>query len=300
MTDDLEALLGIRLPSALEAVPWPELDRLGTRLVLKRDDLIHPQIPGNKWRKLQPNLEAALEAGHDTVLTFGGAYSNHLRAVAAAGHLVGLRTIGIVRGEEHQPLNPTLAFAADRGMQLSYLDRQSYRDKGSPAVLDQLHRRFGDFYLVPEGGTNALAVRNCAEIAREIEDPFDVICTACGTGGTLAGLAAGLPPGTRALGFSALKGGDFLRDEVRDLQEAAFGAALDNWDIETGYHFGGFAKKTPELKEFVDKFEVHYGTRLEWVYVAKMLYGVIDLCRRGKIAPGSTVIAVITGPDEGV
>ncbi|GAB3764956.1 pyridoxal-phosphate dependent enzyme [Microlunatus parietis] len=288
------------MPSPLEVVRSAELDRLGTRLILKRDDRIHPQLSGNKWRKLQPNLEAALAGGHDTLLTFGGAYSNHLRAVAAAGHLVGLQTVGAVRGEEHQPLNPTLTFAVARGMHLVYLDRQTYRDKGSPKVLDQLHREFGDFYLVPEGGTNALAVRNCAEITREIEEPFDLICTPCGTGGTLAGMAAGLPPGSRALGFSALKGGDFLRDEVRRLQEVAFGTAFENWDIETGFHFGGFGRRTPELMEFVDQFEDHHGTPFEWVYVAKMLYGVIDLCRRGVVAPRSTVIAVITGPDEGV
>lgn len=289
----------VRLPSPLEEVDDDLLREHGVRLLLKRDDLISNEIPGNKWRKLHLNLQAAHEQGHSTLLTFGGAYSNHLRAVAAAGSACGFATIGIVRGEEHLPLNWSLAHAAERVMRLEYLDRTTYRAKHTPEVLGRLRERFGDFYLLPEGGSNDLAVRGCSLIAEEIDEEFDVVCCACGTGGTLAGLAAGLAPGREALGFSALKGGDFLAEEVRRFQEEA-GLVAGNWSIETGYHFGGFAKYPTELDDFVQEFHARHGVLLERVYVAKMLAGVYDLVARGRFRRGSTVIALITGPAEDV
>src|SRR5690606_24126698 len=158
-------------------------------VLIKRDDLIHPDIPGNKWRKLKYNLAAARNTSATRLLTFGGAYSNHIRAVAAAGRIFGFETIGVIRGEENRPLNPSLQLAAGRGMLLAYLERTTYRAKPSPAVLDHPRARFGDFFLIPEGGSNTLALRGCAELVDEIEQDFDVICCASGTGGTLAGVA---------------------------------------------------------------------------------------------------------------
>jgi 1-aminocyclopropane-1-carboxylate deaminase len=264
---------------------------------LKRDDLIHPDVPGNKWRKLKYNLIEAKRQGARTLLTFGGAYSNHIRAVAAAGRQQGLATVGIIRGEEHLPLNASLGYAIRQGMRLVYMDRATYRRKTDPDLIGGLRERFGpDVYLLPEGGTNELAVRGCAELPAEIEEPFDVICCACGTGGTLAGIAGGLAPGQRALGFSVLKGGQFLTEEVAILQTVTFGRAMDNWSIEYDYHFGGFAGRTPELDAFIADFERRHDLRLEWVYVAKMLYGLLDLIERGRFAPGSSIVAVITGP----
>lgn len=198
--------LPLVLPSPIEELRNELLDSRNIRLYLKRDDLIHPELPGNKWRKLEPNLEAARDLGSHTFLTFGGAYSNHIRATAAAGHYLGFSTIGVIRGEEHLPLNPSLTFAVNRGMQLAYLDRTTYRLKDSPDLTDELRRRFGDFYLVPEGGSNELGVRGCRAIVDEIAFDFDVICCACGTGATLAGIAASLGDGQRAIGFAALKG----------------------------------------------------------------------------------------------
>ena len=197
----------VRLPSPLTEIDDDRLARAGVRLYLKRDDLIDREIPGNKWRKLALNLEAARDGGYSALGTFGGAYSNHIRATAAAGQRHGFATIGVIRGEEHRPLNPSLRAAAACGMRLTYLDRASYRRKAEPAVIAALHDRFGDFYLLPEGGSNALAARGCAQIPAEIPVPFDVICCPCGTGGTLAGIAAGLRTGQRARGFSALRGG---------------------------------------------------------------------------------------------
>ncbi|MFC4628076.1 1-aminocyclopropane-1-carboxylate deaminase/D-cysteine desulfhydrase [Promicromonospora alba] len=285
------------LPSPVEVLDDERLGAAGVRLLLKRDDLIHPDLPGNKWRKLRYNLEAAKAAGASRLLTFGGAYSNHIRAVAAAGALCGFDTVGVIRGEAYDPLNPSLQLAVDRGMRLTYLDRQTYRRKLDPDVVAGLRREFGDFYLVPEGGSNALAVRGCAELVGEIAEDFDVICCGVGTGGTLAGIAAGLKPGQRAIGFSSLKGGEFLSDDVAALQREALGEVTANWEIETGYHFGGYAKSTPELAAFIGDFETLHGLRLDWVYVAKMMYGIYDLVAQGRFDAGTKLVAVITGPD---
>lgn len=283
-----------RVPSPVAELVDDRLEPYGVRLYLKRDDLIHPEIPGNKWRKLKYNLAAAAEQGRQTLLTFGGAYSNHIRAVAAAGHYFGFSTIGIIRGEEHLPLNPVLSYAVARRMRLAYLDRTSYRAKNDVSIIDGLRRRYGDFYLIPEGGSNALALRGCAELPAEIPFGFDYICCAAGTGGTLAGIALGLAEAQRALGFSVLKGGGFLADEVRGLQRPS-GRVTDNWSIETEFHFGGYARRTVELDAFIDDFRERHGCALEPVYVAKMTHGVFDLIRAGRFPPGSVVVAVVTG-----
>ncbi|TDC69429.1 pyridoxal-phosphate dependent enzyme [Actinomadura sp. GC306] len=265
--------------------------RRGVRLFLKRDDLIHPELPGNKWRKLKHNLGPARE--HGTVLTFGGAYSNHIRATAAAGRIFGFATIGVIRGEEHLPLNDTLAYAERMGMRLTYLDRAAYRRKHEPGVLAALRDRWGGFYLLPEGGSNAAAVRGCAELGAEVPG-YDVVCCPCGTGGTLAGLAAGLAPGQRALGFSVLKGG-FLPAEVERLQRETYGGRRGDWRVEDGFHFGGYARRTRELDGFITDFADRHGVVLDRVYTAKMMFGVLALAERGAFPEGARVLAVITG-----
>jgi 1-aminocyclopropane-1-carboxylate deaminase len=285
----------VQVPSPLTELRDERLRARGVRLYLKRDDLISPDIPGNKWRKLKYNLAAAREQGRRTLLTFGGAYSNHIRATAAAGARFGFETIGVVRGEEHRPLNDSLARAVSYGMRLAYLDRTRYRRKTEPDVLDALADEFGDFYLLPEGGTNSLALKGCMELPAEIDIDFDVLCCACGTGGTLAGLAAGLRPGQRALGFSALKGGEFLAGDVRRLQIDAFGAETGNWSIDFGSHFGGYARRTPELDRFVADFRRRHDVELDWVYVAKMLHGVFTRVRGGEFPDGCAIVAVVTG-----
>jgi 1-aminocyclopropane-1-carboxylate deaminase len=285
--------LDLHTPSPLEQLDDDRLARRGARVLLKRDDLIHPDFPGNKWRKLAPNLVAAREQGHTTLLTFGGAFSNHLRAVAAAGRHFGFQTVGIVRGEQHLPLNEVLAAASDFGMRLIYLDRAAYRDKAGADVLDRFRSELGDCYVLPEGGSNSPAVRGCTEIPREITEPFDVICCAVGTGGTLAGISGGLIDDQRALGFAVLKGGEFLNDDVAKLQQAAFGMARSNWSIETGFHCGGYAKRTPDLNAFIADFEQRHSMRLNWVYEAKMLLGLFDLIEAGRFPANTTIVAVL-------
>ncbi|WP_037851924.1 1-aminocyclopropane-1-carboxylate deaminase/D-cysteine desulfhydrase [Streptomyces sp. NRRL S-340] len=284
-----------RLPSPVQELSDDRFGRRGLRLLLKRDDLIHPELTGNKWRKLAPNLRAA--AGR-TVVTFGGAYSNHLRATAAAGRLLGLPTVGVVRGQElaGRPLNPSLARCAADGMRLHFVDRQTYRRKAEPATLAAVLRAVGaaDAFVVPEGGSNSLAVHGCTALGAELGDRADVVAVACGTGGTLAGLAAGLPEGGRALGIPVLKGG-FLEAAVLALQEEAFGARRGTWSLDDRFHFGGYARTTPRLDAFAEDFGARHGLPVERLYVAKMLYGLLTLAEEGAFARGTTIAAVVTG-----
>ncbi|WP_067277849.1 1-aminocyclopropane-1-carboxylate deaminase/D-cysteine desulfhydrase [Streptomyces jeddahensis] len=306
------AALRPRLPSPLQPVEDERFARRGLRLLLKRDDLIHPDLIGNKWRKLEPSLRAA--AGR-TIVTFGGAYSNHLRATAAAGRLLGVPTIGVVRGHElaGRPLNPSLSRCAADGMRLHFVDRSTYRRKHEPGVLAEILDAIGVHaeqdtadggaevaYIVPEGGSNSPAVRSCTALGRELRGHADVVAVACGTGGTLAGLAAGLGPGQRALGIPVLKGG-FLTEEIRALQDQAFGGRRGDWSLDDRFHFGGYARTAPELEAFARDFEDRHGLPVERLYVAKMLYGLVALADEGAFAPGTTLTAVITGrpfPDQ--
>ncbi|MGP4050108.1 1-aminocyclopropane-1-carboxylate deaminase/D-cysteine desulfhydrase [Streptomyces sp. 2A115] len=303
--DNPEALdldvLRPRLPSPLRETADERFARHGVRLLLKRDDLIHPELVGNKWRKLAPNLRAA--AGRP-ILTFGGAYSNHLRATAAAGRLLGLPTIGVVRGHElaDRPLNPSLARCAADGMRLHFVDRSMYRRKSEPGTLAALRRASAaeDAYVIPEGGSNSLAVRGCTALGDELRGHggIDVAAIACGTGGTLAGLAAGLAPGQRTLGIPVLRGG-FLDAEIRTLQRDAFGGPRGDWSLDDRFHFGGYARTTPELDAFAEDFERRHALRVERLYVAKLLYGLVALVEERAFPRGTTIAAVITGsPDS--
>jgi 1-aminocyclopropane-1-carboxylate deaminase len=284
----------IRLPSPLAELHDDRLTRPGLRLYLKRDDLIHPEVPGNKWRKLKYNLAAAEEQGYTRLLTFGGAFSNHIRATAAAGRYFGFETIGVIRGEEYLPLNDSLAYAVGQGMRLMYMDRETYRRKNESDVLAVLSDKFGPCYVLPEGGSNGLAVRGCAELPAEIAIDFDVIVCACGTGGTLAGIAAGLQhEQQRALGFAVLKGGQFLDDEVRRLQ-AECGTVTTNWSIDYDFHFGGYAKRKSALDDFIADFKAQHDITLDWVYEAKMLYGLFARIAEGVFPAGTVIVAVLS------
>lgn len=289
-----------RLPSPLQELQDDRFARHGVTLTLKRDDLIHPDLPGNKYRKLFLNLDAAVAAGHEALLTFGGAYSNHLRATAAAGRLLGIETIGVVRGDElaGRPLNPSLAQCAADGMRLHFIDRATYRRKTEPQILAALLHATGaeDPYVIPEGGSNSLAVQGCTALGEELRGHTRTAAMACGTGGTLAGMAAGLAPDQRALGIPVLKGG-FLGPEIQALQQRAFGAPTANWHLDERFHFGGYARTPPELTAFANDFEDRHGLPVERVYVAKLLYALTALSEEGAFPPGSNVTAVITATD---
>ncbi|MEU8514900.1 pyridoxal-phosphate dependent enzyme [Kitasatospora sp. NPDC048722] len=300
------------LPTPLVDCTDEALARAGIELRLKRDDLLHPAVPGNKWRKLGPNLAAAVEQGHTRLLTFGGAYSTHLRAVAVAAAALGLESVGLVRGDElaGRPRNWSLRAAEAAGMELAFLSRTEYREAtgrsgaegtpgpDGPAVLQ---RRWGPCLVLPEGGSNALAAIGAAAIPAELTDlgARDVVCCPVGTGGTLAGIAAGLPSGARALGVAVLRGGaGYLEDEVARLHRAAYGREFGNWRIDHAHHGGGYGKVRPELAAFAERFEHRHGVALERRYVAKLLAALHDLAAAGEFPRGTRLTAVVTGlPD---
>jgi 1-aminocyclopropane-1-carboxylate deaminase len=296
-------LFSLKFPSLLTYRPTPvtpihddTLAAAAITLHIKREELNHPHISGNKWWKLKYNLEAARQQRHNTVLTFGGAYSNHLYATAAAAHALGFNSIGIVRGEKTNPRNPTLTFAESMGMQLHYISREAYRQKSEEDFLKTLHAQFGNFYTIPEGGTNPLAIKGTQEFATTFpQEPFDYICLAVGTGGTVAGIIQGAAYG-EIIGFSALKG-NFLTDEVKTLLDPNLPARP--WHINNHYHMGGYAKKNDTLVEFVKRFHTRHNIPLDFVYTGKMMFGIYDLVREGYFPRGSRILALHTGGLQG-
>jgi 1-aminocyclopropane-1-carboxylate deaminase len=249
---------------------------------------------GNKWHKLKANLAAALQQKHHTLLTFGGVWSNHIHAVAAAGKHFGFNTIGVIRGDE-AVRNSNLEFATDCGMQLHFVDRKTYRNKHDSRYIKTLQQQFGDFYLLPEGGSNALAMQGCRDIVSEIDQPFDIITTACGTGCSLAGMISGLRPQQHAIGYAVLKHADFL---VQDVTRMLPGNNT-RWHIELDYHFGGYAKTSDALFEFMHRFERQHGFALDAVYTAKMFYGLFNDIEQDRFKPGTRIVAVHTGGLQG-
>lgn len=273
----------------------------GIQVDLKREDLLHPanassSISGNKFRKLKYNLEAAQQAGQHTLLTFGGAYSNHIAAVAAAGQALDFQTIGLIRGDELAYCwqdNPTLNQAAQHGMQFKFLSRADYRRKNTAEFIEQLKQQLGDFYLLPEGGTNPLAIKGCMEILTQADrEQYDYVCCAVGTGGTLAGIIESSAACQQVLGFAALKG-NFLASEIRQW------TTKTNWQIMEKYHCGGYAKTTPELMQFIQNFEQQTQIKIEPIYTGKMLFGLFDLIQQGYFPAHSRILAIHTGGLQG-
>ncbi|HEY9045545.1 MAG TPA: pyridoxal-phosphate dependent enzyme [Ohtaekwangia sp.] len=282
----------------------PILQEADIRLIIKREDLNHPFISGNKWWKLRYNLEEAKRTKQKTLLTFGGAFSNHIYATAAAAREAGFKSIGIIRGEEVLPLNPTLRFASECGMNLYFVSREEYRKKSETPFIEKLHNELGEFYLIPEGGSNALAVKGCVEFAQSISSlSFDYLCLAAGTGGTLAGIIAGTNQAKQIIGVSALKG-NFLEAEVEKLlkeYEAANEVSIRNnhWKILHNYHHGGYAKVTRELMAFIAEMKSIYSLPLDPIYTGKVLWAILEEAKRGAFEKGSTILMIHSGGLQG-
>jgi 1-aminocyclopropane-1-carboxylate deaminase/D-cysteine desulfhydrase-like pyridoxal-dependent ACC family enzyme len=272
-------------------------DDLGLTVLVKCEYRNHPEVSGNKWWKLKYNLVDAKAEGFKKLLTFGGAFSNHIYAVAAAAKENGFESIGIIRGEETLPLNHVLAFAKSCGMKLHYISREDYRKKNDSAFIAWLKEKFGNFYLIPEGGSNVLAVKGCAEWAQKlkIEVSFDYVCLPVGTGGTMAGIISGSQGEKEIIGFPVLKGAEFLEDEIKKLASEYSEKEFSNWQLNYDYHFGGYAKSTPELLSFIDQFKMDFEIPLERIYTGKMMFGVFDLVRKESFRKGSTVLVLHTG-----
>jgi 1-aminocyclopropane-1-carboxylate deaminase len=265
-------------------------------LVVKREDLIHPFISGNKYRKLKYNILEAKQRGLDTILTFGGAYSNHIAATAYAGNLFGIKTIGVIRGEElsrNWMLNPTLAQAHRHGMYFRFISREAYRCKSESSFLELLNKDLGPYYMIPEGGTNLLAVKGCEEILTPQDKDFDVLCSSVGTGGTLAGIINSSLHYQSIIGFPSLKG-DFLKKDIRNF------TAKENWEINTDYHFGGYAKVSEALIEFINYFKEKTNIPTDPVYTGKLLYGILDLVKNDYFKPGTKILAIHSGGLQGI
>lgn len=282
------------------STPWSEA--AGITLKVLRLDQIDPLISGNKWYKLRYNLELAREQGHTRLLSFGGAWSNHLYALAAAGRRFGFETIGVLRSELIEPLNPVLNFVRAQGMHLHPLSRAEYRLKDRPEIIEELHARFGDFYLIPEGGCNQQGLRGCSGLAELFpqDGRHRIIALACGTGTTFAGLLAGFaewPPGLRPqlLGVPVLKGGGYLEQRIRQLLLDNGSIDPGNWHLETDFHCGGYARTQPVLLEAMAEMQTASALPLEHVYTGKLFHALRELTRAGRIAAGSEVIAIHTG-----
>ena len=265
-------------------------------LSIKREDLIHEFVSGNKFRKLKYNIIQAKKENQNTILTFGGAFSNHIAAVAYAGKIHNIKTIGIIRGEELEikiNSNPTLSFAQQNGMQLKFISRTSYKLKTNLDFLNQLESEFGNFYLLPEGGTNNLAVKGCEEILTKHDSEFDYICCCVGTGGTIAGIINSALPHQKIIGFSAMKG-DFLNDEIRKF------ATNKNWKLIDWYDFGGYGKVNTNLITFINQFYLDYGIPLDPVYTGKMAFGIMDLIQKNYFPEHSKILMIHSGGLQGI
>ncbi|MFQ1780316.1 1-aminocyclopropane-1-carboxylate deaminase/D-cysteine desulfhydrase [Aeromonas veronii] len=284
------------LPSPLQRLHHPLLIRSGVELWCKRDDLIHPTISGNKWRKLKYHLRHAKEHGKRHLLSFGGAYSNHIHALAAAGCQSGLRTTGIIRGEYDAVSNSTLRDARRWGMDLVFVDRQSYRRRQDPDWLAQFDTP--DTLIVPEGGSSPLAIPGVAELVGEVPFSPDLWVLPCASGGTLAGLIAGKRDREQILAIAVLKGGGFITDEVCRLHPAA--ASIPGWHIALDHHDGGYAKFSPALWQWVQDFSTDTGLPLEPIYSGKAMWGLFRELAAGRIAPGSKIVFIHTGGMQGL
>lgn len=265
-------------------------------LYVKPEYLIHRFISGNKFRKLIYNMIDAKKRNYKTLVTFGGAYSNHIAASAYAGKTYGFKTIGIIRGEELEEKiasNPTLSFAKSCGMQFKFISRAVYKTKADEDFLNKLREEFGNFYHIPEGGTNALAVKGCQEILTTDDADFNYICCSVGTGGTISGLINSAKPNQNVLGFPALKG-SFLKQDIRKF------TAKDNWDLIEDYHFGGYGKVTEELITFINEFKKIYNVPLDPIYTGKMMYGIFNMLDKGYFPKDSKILVIHTGGLQGI
>ncbi len=276
----------------------PALSEQQIDLFVQREDLIHPRLSGNKWHKLKYNIKEALDSNKKTLITFGGAFSNHIAATAEAGEIFRLSTIGIIRGEE-EGTNPTLRKAKELGMKLIYVSRTAYRDKVK--LINELGLDLSQSIIIPEGGTNENALKGCEDIILKspIRDKIDYWCVACGTGGTAAGMITALEGQSELLGFSVLKG-NWMEKEINDLSATRKGSANKNWSVNTDFHFGGYAKFNEELIDFINVFKRDHGVQLEPVYTGKLFFGLFELIAQDYFTPGTSIAVIHTGGLQGL
>ncbi|WP_127844825.1 1-aminocyclopropane-1-carboxylate deaminase/D-cysteine desulfhydrase [Psychroflexus aestuariivivens] len=276
------------------------LEKNNVSLYIKREDLIHPFVSGNKFRKLKYNLLEAKSKNAQQILTFGGAFSNHIAATAKACEIMKLPSIGIIRGEELREnlsktlsQNKTLAFAVKSGMTLKFVNRTDYRQKVEMPLVQEIIQKSTSTYVIPEGGTNELAIKGCREILKNKDDYFDVICSSIGTGGTFSGLIEASKSHQKLIGFPALKG-DFLKNEIQKY------TSKTNWIIDDEFHFGGYAKIDSELIRFINDFKTKFRIQLDPIYTGKMIFGILQRIEDGYFSKNTRILAVHTGGLQGI
>lgn len=293
----------INLPTFLIKLEISEFTEIGIELFIKRDDLIHPVISGNKWRKLKYNLERAKKENYKTLLTFGGAFSNHIHAAAYACNEYGLNSIGIIRGDDPgMKLNSTLSDCKNYGMHLHFISREDYKRKNEIEFINDLTNLFGDFYLIPEGGANYEGIIGCKKILEEENQTYDFICCTAGTGTTLTGVLLSLRKGEKLLGFPAIKGGEYLNEEIEKNILKYFPGEINKMNslqLIYNYHFGGFAKVNNELKNFVKDFFNQTNIQLDLIYNGKMMFGLFEMIRQGYFKKGTRILAIHCGGTQG-
>lgn len=286
-----------RIPSPIEQIHDPLFEEKGLEVWIKRDDLIHPHIMGNKWRKLKYNILHVQESHLAGIVTFGGAYSNHIAATAAACAANQLPSIGIIRGDELSPdSNPTLRFASDQGMKLQFVSRNEYRQlKENQHQLQQTHP---GYLILPEGGTNELAIRGCQEIWTEMDQSFDYVITSVGTGGTMAGLLKAMSGEGKLIGISALKG-NFIHSEFRNMLQH-HNIPFENYELMDQWHFGGYGKVTDDLVAFINDTKEKINVLFDPIYTAKMYFAVTKLIETNYFPSNSKIVLIHTGGLQGI
>lgn len=266
---------------------------------IKREDKIHPYVSGNKFRKLKYNLKDLKSNHYSSVLTYGGAFSNHIAATAAAAKISGIESLGVIRGEEIEEKlakdlnhNPTLAYAKSQGMQLHFISRRDYANKDKEEEIFKLQKRFGAFYRIPEGGTNRLAVKGCEEILNQNDKKYDIIACCVGTGGTISGLINASEAHQNIYGFSALK--NHRHPEIHQFSQQ------HNWRIFEDDRFGGYAKTKVELIEFINSFYRCTGIKLDPIYTGKMMFKLFEMIDRSHFSTGTKILAIHSGGLQGI
>lgn len=286
--------LSLQIPSPVQRIDIDLYREKNLEVYIKREDLIHPEVSGNKWRKLKYNIEQAKKENKG-ILTFGGAFSNHIYATAHAARYFGLPCIGLIRGKYVDLNNPSLSAVRAVGMQLELLSREEYGKKEEEDFLEVLQKKYPDYLIIPEGGNNAKAIEGLKELGKEINDLAftpDLILVPAGTASTARGLLRSIPKQSQLLVFSSLKG-DFLNDRLV-LEEN------ENWILQTEFHFGGYACVNADLINTINTFKTQTGIPLDPIYTAKMLYGFHALLERGAIEANSKILLIHTGGLQGI
>ncbi|MBQ4812142.1 1-aminocyclopropane-1-carboxylate deaminase [Pseudoalteromonas luteoviolacea] len=285
------------LESPIQRICHPLLSAKKVELLVKRDDLLHPTIQGNKWRKLKHNLLELKRRKNDALLTFGGPFSNHVYATAMASKLFNIPAHIIVRGPQLDLQNPTLRLAKACGVHLHAVTRLEYRQRYDNKYLEDLANQYPNTYIVPEGGSNQFALQGCQELAQSLPES-DYVCCAVGSGGTLAGLLNGIPKSTQLLGFCVLKGAEYLQAEVLKLNPTA--ATCNNWQLLHDFHDGGYGKFGAPLWDFCQMMKRTHNLPLEPIYTGKMMFGLWQLIEKGYFPANSKIVAIHTGGLQGL